>query len=380
MQIEKRPNGKYRVRVWDQALGRRLNVGTFRTKADATLAGHQAELEMRTVGAVEQRRDITLGELCERYLASNSQLVHTTCDWYRHGLKKARSYFGDKASVRRLSRETVQGYVASLVESGLAPTSVNGYTKALGAVLEQACEWGYRSDNPAHRVRNLPTNKRRDGAIRVVTPAEHKRLVDAAPAEYRVMFSIWPFIGLRRSELQGLTWSCVDLDSRTLEVRCQLREDGTLDPVLKTPKSARTVHLTRCVVNELRAWKLASLPNALDLVFPTKQGRPQRSASHFYKVWNRTCDAAGLEGLNPHDMRHAFATWNLAAGENVKWVAEQMGHEKPSITLDTYAHLLPGDSSRVVHRVEEWYDALPAGDGQPGWSAPILPHAAGNDR
>lgn len=241
-------------------------------------------------------------------------------------------------------------------------------------------EWGYRADNPAHGVRNLPSNKRRENAIRMLTKAEHQRLVEAAPAAYRVMFSIWPFIGLRRSELQGLTWSCVDLSARTMEVRRQSREDGTLDPVLKTPKSVRTVHLTSRVVNELRAWRLASSPNSLDLVFPTPRGLPQKSRSQFYKVWKSACKSAGLTGLDPHDMRHAFATWSLAAGENVKRVADQMGHEKPSITLDTYAHLLPNDSPQVVHKVEEWYDAFPAGCGQPGASAPILPHAAGVTR
>ncbi len=193
------------------------------------------------------------------------------------------------------------------------------------------------------------------------------------------MVSIWPFVGLRRSEMQGLTWECVDLTARSLEVRYQLREDGTLDPHLKTPKSARMVHLTVRVVKELAAWKLASRPNDLGLVFPTPRGLPQSSKSQFYKVWNRACEAAGLQGLDSHDLRHCYATWSLAAGENVKRVADQMGHEKPSITLDTYAHLLPDDSPGLVHKLEVWYDTQPAAVGQQNGTGPILAHAVGDN-
>lgn len=179
--------------------------------------------------------------------------------------------------------------------------------------------------------------------------------------------------------MQGPTWDDIDFKAERLRVRCQLREDGTLDTKLKTSKSARTIGLTTRVVSELRAWKLVSKPNPPNLVFPTPRGLPQSCKPQFYKVWNRTCKAAGLEGCSSHDMRHTFATWSLAAGENYKRVADEMGHEKPSMMLDTYLHLLPEDAPIGVHRVEEWYDTQARGDGHASGSAPILPLAVGND-
>ena len=179
--------------------------------------------------------------------------------------------------------------------------------------------------------------------------------------------------------MHGLTWAEVDLPKRRLNVRYQLREDGSLDPNLKTPKSVRSVDLTTRVVQELLKWRLASKPNSLDLVFPTPRGLPQSCKPQFYRIWKKACEIAELEGLDPHDMRHTFASWSLAAGENPKRVADQMGHEKPSITLDIYAHLLPQDAPEAKHRIEEWYDNQPAEDGLSEGTGPILAHAAGAD-
>lgn len=62
--------------------------------------------------------------------------------------------------------------------------------------------------------------------------------------------------------------------------------------------------------------------------------------------------AAGLIELDPHDLKHAFVTWNLAAGERAKWVADQMGHESAPITADIYYHLLPETHDDAASRVE----------------------------
>jgi integrase len=171
---------------------------------------------------------------------------------------------------------------------------------------------------------------------------------------------VWllPFVGLRRSEIQGLTWDRLDLDRRILRVEVQLRDDGTLDPGLKTPKSRRTVSLPERAAKALKECKLACPPNPLNLVFPAPRGRPQ-SRCQTYRIWRKACSDAGLAGLDLHDLRHSFATWQLSAGVNPKWVSDQLGHEKPSITLDTYTHLLPSEDDQATLKIAAWYDSQP---------------------
>ncbi len=49
-----------------------------------------------------------------------------------------------------------------------------------------------------------------------------------------------------------------------------------------------------------------------------------------------------------HDLRHTHATRLLAAGQPGKVVSERLGHARVSITLDTYAHVLPDMQERAA--------------------------------
>lgn len=357
---------KYRCRIQDRSLRRKVTVGTFPSSALAKAAGHAAEVEMLTQGFLAVPLDCAFGTAVDDFLGTLGARALTTRNWYRYALKPARTYFGEGSSIRRVTKVKVQQYGQSLVKRGLAPTTVRGHVKAVSILMGYAIEAGYRTDNPALKLRGLPEKKRLEGSVRAVTPAEHKRLVEAVPTEfhhgrgmlhfrgYQVMVEVMPYLGLRRSEIQGLCWDAVELSSATLQVQVQLRDDGTLDPALKTPKSFRTVRIPGKIVRLLREWKAESPSNRLNLVFPSQRGEPQNKGQ-FYRIWHKSCLAAGLVGLDPHDLRHTFATWNLAAGCNPKWVADQMGHAKPSMMLDIYAHLLPSADADAEKKRNAWH-------------------------
>lgn len=44
---------------------------------------------------------------------------------------------------------------------------------------------------------------------------------------------------------------------------------------------------------------------------------------------------------DPYQMRHTFASQALSAGENVMWVARQMGHRDWTITAKKYGRWIP---------------------------------------
>jgi integrase len=49
-----------------------------------------------------------------------------------------------------------------------------------------------------------------------------------------------------------------------------------------------------------------------------------------------------------HDLRHTHATLLLANREPVKTVSERLGHASATITMQVYAHVLPGDQRHAA--------------------------------
>ena len=62
--------------------------------------------------------------------------------------------------------------------------------------------------------------------------------------------------------------------------------------------------------------------------------------------------ALGYEGLRFHDLRHTHITHLLHAGVNVKDVSARVGHASAAMTLDRYAHLLPGSQEAAVKALD----------------------------
>jgi integrase len=61
--------------------------------------------------------------------------------------------------------------------------------------------------------------------------------------------------------------------------------------------------------------------------------------------------ASKLRMVRLHDLRHTAASLMLAAGENVKVVAELLGHSSPTITQNIYQHVMPGMSDGAGERL-----------------------------
>ena len=53
-----------------------------------------------------------------------------------------------------------------------------------------------------------------------------------------------------------------------------------------------------------------------------------------------------------HDLRHTYASLLIDQGENVVYIQKQLGHSKPTVTLDIYAHLMEKHRPEVAAKLE----------------------------
>jgi integrase len=59
----------------------------------------------------------------------------------------------------------------------------------------------------------------------------------------------------------------------------------------------------------------------------------------WYRV-RRRAQKTGVRPLKLHCTRHTWASFALPSGKSVRWVADELGHASPMLTLKTYAHAI----------------------------------------
>jgi integrase len=90
------------------------------------------------------------------------------------------------------------------------------------------------------------------------------------------------------------------------------------------------------------------------------RGSPSRRNNVAKRGLDKAADVAGLNGdsvpkLGFHDLRHTFASHLIRAGVDPERASRQLGHARPSITLDVYAHEF--DHARGLDDVRDSIDA-----------------------
>ena len=97
---------------------------------------------------------------------------------------------------------------------------------------------------------------------------------------------------------------------------------------------------------------LARRPAGEHGVIVTPDGQPLDAARWGY-YFRRARQRAGLnDSITFHDLRHFFASVLIASGCSIKQMQMALGHDSARITLDTYAHLIPGDEDRVRDAID----------------------------
>jgi integrase len=200
--------------------------------------------------------------------------------------------------------------------------------------------------------------------MRPLRPAEARRFLAAAEGHpLEALFALAVTTGMRQGELLGLRWRDIDWSARRVAVRHSLvRLDGRWwlgDP--KTASSQRAIDLTAPTIDLLRAHRARSAERMLalghaltddDLVFCDDAGQPLWGRHVTTRQLKPLLRDAGLPPIRFHDLRHTFATLQLAAGTNPKIVSEVLGHKEVAITLDRYSHALPTLQARAMARLD----------------------------
>jgi len=260
--------------------------------------------------------------------------------------------------LRALSRADVARFHAGMRAT---PVSANRALALLSAILGWAERVGERDDasNPCRHVARYPEAARE----RLLTAEELARLGDALSRAEADGLSDWRpvavirlllFTGARLSEILGLRWPWVNWETGI--VRLPDSKTGAKNLILSAPARELLAGLPRFAAN--------------DHVIPGD--RPGAPFVGIQKPWQRIRAVAGLGDVRLHDMRHAFASTAVAAGDSIFIVGKLLGHRQAS-TTERYSHLAPDPAQAVADRTAERLRATM--EREPGEVVHMKPHS-----
>lgn len=231
----------------------------------------------------------------------------------------------------------------------LSAKTVKNIHGVLHKALEKAVKLGYIRTNPADSCELGRVEKKE---IRPLDSEDITRLMEAVQNHpFRALFLTTLFTGMRRGEVCGLRWDCVDLEHGTITINKQLQnipgQPGSYRLVSTKNGKGRTLKVSHFVVDLLCQQKaeqekmrrlVGELWHNEGYVFCNAVGE-HLSPSTVYHNFKRIASDIGMPDARLHDLRHSYAVASLRAGDDIKTVQSNLGHHTASFTLDVYGHV-----------------------------------------
>lgn len=329
----------------------------------------------------------TVSELCDLYLAEAEQGNVIS---RRGAPKKASTLATDRGRIARhikpllgkkLVRDVTKGDVERFLRDvAMGKTAIDVRTKKqgraivtggrgtatrtvrlLGGIFSYAIRLGLRADNPTHGVAKYADQQ----GGRFLSTAELERLGAA----------------LRDAETIGLPWR---LNPEKVPSK-HLPKDAAARRTFIGPHVAAAIRLlilTGCRLGEILAleWRHVDLERGLIHLPDSKTGAktivlgapaleilanvpriekspyviagedPAKPRSDLKRPWSLLTNAAGLEGVRIHDLRHTFASHGAAAGMGLTVVGRLLGHSDVK-TTNRYSHFDTDPLRRAANAV-----------------------------
>jgi integrase len=345
---------KYRAGTGRAAPVRKLSIGRHGSPWTADQARAEAK---RLLGLVAHGKDPagakaaartapTLTALAQRFLAEHAEAKRkpSTAQEYRRLLEHVVLPALGNKRVADVSRQDV----ARLHQARQAtPAEANRAVAVLSTMLTMAERWGERPDgsNPCRHVEKYPQRKRE----RFLSAAELGRLGDVLAhydgSPYVVAaIRLLVLTGARLGEVLGLQWHWINFE----------RGEARL-PDSKT--GAKTIHLPPPALAVLAGLlRIADNPHVI-------VGRVAGAALvDIEKPWRAIRNAAGLDDLRIHDLRHSFASIAASGGMGLPIIGKMLGHTQPQ-TTQRYAHLASDPVKAAAAKVAG--EIAAAMDGEP---------------
>lgn len=326
---QKLKSGMYRCQV--------MVGGTRESVVDASPDIAQAKAVAMKNGllhASKRPESLTVGEAIGRYIASKDVVLSpSTINGYKKLSRNAMQGIME-VPLSALTPEKVQREVNAMSKR-LSPKTVRNAHGLLSAAMAEYC--------PSLTLRTtLPQKKRYE--VTIPSVEDITKIVGAVRGtdmELPILLAIW--LGLRASEIRGITWDCIQGEMLHIKQAIVDGEDGPALKGTKTYSGDRKIRMPQ-YINAL----IDGQPRTDEYVI-------HLSGQAMYKRFSRMCESAGLPHYRFHDLRHANASVMLALNIPDKYAMERMGHATNNMLKTVYQHTMKDKQAEVADVVDNYF-------------------------
>ncbi|MFA7482976.1 MAG: tyrosine-type recombinase/integrase [Vulcanimicrobiota bacterium] len=255
-----------------------------------------------------------------------ARLEDSTMKRYDLSYRNLAAAFGAETPLSEITEVSINLWMLTR-QHDLSNSTINRDLTRLKAVFKMARRAKWIRGNPLDDVDPLPEP---DGRTRYLSPAEFDRLwAVSCPWLWRiVMFAV--LTGLRQGEHFGLKWSQIRNGQIHLKGRSSDRKEGTKG---KRPRVIPIIPDVQEILDQVRG-------DHEELVFVTLRKKRLNVSNFKRDFWTPALEAARIEDLTWHDLRHTFCSLIVQRGGDLEKVQLLAGHSDFRTTKG-YTHMAP---------------------------------------
>jgi integrase/recombinase XerD len=249
-----------------------------------------------------------------------------TIAWYSFTLGKVMEWMvrNGVTGPQEISARHVRAYLSELAVRGLTDSTINNHARAIRTMLRFFHAEKYIPEPVTFRMPAIA-----DKRLLFLTATDVQKLLRACQsARDKALILLMVDTGLRRAEVCALNWKDIDIPT------------GLVNVVRGKGGKARSVVVGAITRRALLAYRRELETDPTKPVFQTEAGG-RLSFNGLRSLLLRLGERAGVK-VNPHALRHTFATLSLKAGMNPLHLQGLLGHATMEMTRQ-YVQMVDDD-------------------------------------
>lgn len=333
----------------------------------------QAEYEETILkNDIQKFENLILEEGINDYLIEKRKTCKDSTCYSREGIIKNHivPFFGIKSSMTKTSQKKIILWKEYIDKKGLDTKYKNECLRTLNGIYELAVNKGKLENNYVKKVGIFQNTiddkkKKKQKEIRYITLEQFNQfIVNVDDPLWYTYFIILYYTGMRKGEIQALTWDKIDFENKKIFVKYNLTVK-TKDSVYKIIETKnykrREIDMSKRLYNTLlNYYNIVSQQKDFSIsnfVLGGKNHLPQTSIDRKKEYYFNLCE---VNEITNQEFRHSHVS--LLINEYIKsgqtdttkffiMASNRLGHSI-EVMIDTYLHLFPNVQESIVNLLD----------------------------